>query len=133
MEPLRSKNEHDSFPNSVTGADRILRSSTESNVFNNDSLDTDKINRKYANKCRCFADPAGECFACEGLACAKHLHHCFEFSCGMPLCNEHTYFVDLENHGKVPMCKKHYRAIKRKIRNMRIGKFLLSPFVDFGE
>ncbi len=130
--PLRRKKKITVIRDPKTGEDRVVKSLEEKNVFLDGSLDSTEVEVLVPLKCGCInKEIAGTCFQCGNVVCADHIYFCADPCCCQPLCSEHVYFVDSEKNGKLPMCKFHFKAHRRKTSNRKIRNFLLAPFFEF--
>lgn len=86
--------------------------------------------------CGCFASPGGRCSECGVVSCLRCHQHCggtdtpSPLGCGKPLCREHSNFITFGQGQVLAFCKSCYGKITRKARRQKVGRLLLSPFVE---
>jgi len=100
------------------------------------SLDRIKILTDRFYHCGCSRATqvlGGQCgdHGCNRLSCVNCFGHCAD--CSKPLCLEHSLYSFDDQGKRVRFCKSCHDAVLRKRTLAKIGRTLLSPFVDFGK
>ena len=101
-----------------------------------DSLDNIYCEEKSNLQCGCFGAPGGRCSECGAISCTRCHRHCggtdqtSPLGCNKPICRQHSYFLIVDNGVNLPFCKQCYSKIIRDRRFKKIGRLLLSPFID---
>ena len=86
--------------------------------------------------CGCFGTPGGRCSECGVVSCIRCHQHCGgtnnpnPIGCGSSLCREHSHYLTLADGQSLPFCKDCYGKITRKERRQKVGRVLLSAFVE---
>ena len=93
------------------------------------AIDSHTVERRIAASCGCLAPPVGFCGECERTVCASCYGRCQ--SCGKPLCPRHSQFVPNTLGAPLRLCPSCGDAARRKTALRRVGRTLLSFFVDF--
>lgn len=130
MRPLRRKNRYEVTDNPMTGQDRILELTQEEDVLSDQgSVDSASLHRRYIRDCGCDGPVGGRCFECQAISCRLCHGRCQ--GCQKPLCLQCSSFLDFGEHGRIRLCNRCYDETTRKQRLAKVGRFLLSPFVQF--
>ena len=86
------------------------------------------VERQVAYDCGCVGNPPGGfCVDCvfdgaRGLICASCFIHC---RCGRPICRGHSGFIYSEDGAEIRLCGPCYEVEKKRLRIMKISRFLL--------
>ncbi len=99
------------------------------------ALESSSVERQFALGCGCLGKPpAGFCSVCDRIlpVCSDCFHHCANDGCGRPLCRRHAISVEGSGGTHLHMCQRCFEATARKRLLGRVGRTLLSPFVQFG-
>ncbi len=129
MKPLRRKYKSHVTRNPVTGQDRILEWAGEEDVLSQGSVDSNEVQRKFFLDCGCSKPAHGRCFECGALSCESHCGICRQ--CQKPICMQHSSFLETDQ-GQVRLCGSCFDKTSRKQTRAKIGRFLLSLFVEKG-
>jgi len=93
-----------------------------------DGLGSHHRTELYACVCGCLTEPGGFCAVCGGLVCRDCFSRCED--CQVPLCPAHrVHFVDTEGN-RHHLCSRCHATNGRKQVVRRIGRTLLSFFVE---
>ena len=130
-QPLRRKKSLHVTDDPRTGQERILEEMHENDYLQNGSVDTVSKVKKHFRDCGCDGPPGGQCLECSAVVCQKCFGHCKE--CQKPLCGEHSYYLETSDQGQIRLCKSCRDKIVRRLRLGKIGRLLLSPFIQFEE
>ncbi len=128
MKPLRRKHTTQVTTDPVTGKDRVLGWSQEEHVLSDKgSVDSSAMERTFFLDCGCEGQAAGRCFECGAISCKTCHGHCQ--ACRKPICMQHSRFLQSEE-GAVRLCGSCFDRISRKQTRAKIGRFVLSLFVE---
>ncbi len=131
MRPLRRKHTTQITTDPITGEERILGWSQEEDVLGDQgSVDSMSVQRKFFLDCGCEGEGAGRCFECGAISCRECHGRCAK--CQKPICPQHSRFLEMANQGQVRLCGSCFDKTSRKQARARIGRFLLSLFVQRG-
>lgn len=129
MKPIRRKKTIEITDNPVTGQDRILGMKEEANILSDEkSIDTSELHRIVFLDCGCTAPAAGRCYKCGAISC--QIHHGICQKCLMPICLQCSTFLNNPNQAPQRYCSRCYGIITGKQKLKKLGRFLLSPFVE---
>ena len=128
MRPIRKKHYREVTDNPVTGRERPLEETDETDVLSDEgSIDTHGTRRRYPCDCGCYKPTGGRCAECGRLSCVSCHGHCEV--CAKPLCLEDSCFP--EGRGRLRLCRRCYERVVRHKRIVTAARLFLSPFVRF--
>ena len=129
MKPLKRKKMIEITDNPITGQDRILAITEEANILSDEgSIDTSGLHRRFFLDCGCTAAASGRCYKCGAISCQAHHGICHK--CQMPICLQCSTFQDTANNTRERYCDSCYSIMARKQNLKKIGRFLLSAFIE---
>jgi len=129
LKPLRRKKTIEITDNPITGQDRILNVTDETDILSDEgSIDSSGLHRRFFLDCGCIAAAFGRCFKCGAISC--QVHHGICHKCQMPICLQCSTFQDTTNQTKKRYCGRCYDIITRKQKLKKIGRFFLSAFIQ---
>jgi len=128
-QPLRRKKFIHVTEDPRTGRERTLEETSENDYLQNGSVDTIEKVKKYFLDCGCDGLPGGQCYECSAVVCQKCFGHCTK--CSIPLCGEHSYYLDIAGQGQSRLCRRCRDRIIRQNRLHKLGRLLFSPFIQF--
>lgn len=132
MKPLRVKKNCEVTYDPVTGQERVLESAEEIDVLSDQgSIDSLGRRERYSADCGCYKPVGGRCVECGQLSCIDCHGRCY--ICSSPICLRHSIFVDFPDGRRLRFCSRCHAQGARRRRLHKVGRFLLSPFVDFEE
>ena len=130
MKPLRRKHTRHVTQDPVTGQDRTLGWTCEEDVLSDHgSVDSTSMQRKFFLDCGCDGEAAGRCFECGSLNCSECYGRCQQ--CRKPICMQHSCFLETDQ-GEMRLCGRCFDKTSRKRTRAKVGRFLLSLFVEKG-
>ncbi len=129
MKPLRRKRSGEVAHDHVTDHEQILAMRKEDDTISDQgSVDSVDLNYRYFPVCGCAGDIGGRCHECRSLVCVSCFGQCEK--CKVPLCTEHSRFLENEDQKKTRLCRRCYDEVMRKRRLSKVGRFMLSIFVE---
>ncbi len=132
MRRLRTRKEYTVTDGPVPGRERILASRDDADSLSEEgSIDSVGKETLYNCDCGCFGSAGGRCYDCGSISCGSCHGRCAR--CAKPVCLAHSVFAELAPGRAARLCSRCHCTIARQRWLGRIGRLLLSPFVDFGE
>ncbi len=128
MKPIRREKDCHVTTDQLTGQDRILGWTQEEDVLSDQgSIDSATMQRKYFLDCGCDGEAAGRCFECGAISCKDCHGRCQ--GCQKPICLQHSHCIETDM-GQARLCGGCFDRISRKQTRAKIGRFVLSLFVE---
>lgn len=81
---------------------------------------------RFYDGCGCTIEKpvGGQCLFgdCRKVSCVEHFAHCSGTTCGVPLCKEHSYVLDID--GPKILCPRCYEKLRPKLFSALIERLL---------
>jgi hypothetical protein len=132
MRPIRRKEQYKVVVDPLTGQERPSEGYYENDILSDEgSVDTFGKHKDFFKDCGCLGPAGGRCHDCHALSCVSCHGRCGV--CAKPICLQCSVFADVAGGGKVRLCRRCHLRIVRRERQRKVVRFLLSPFVRFGD
>lgn len=129
MRPIRRKQHIQVTEDPQTGQRRILGLSQEEDTLDGGSIDTSLYRHQFFLDCGCDSSRiGGRCFQCGAISCTACHGRCY--FCQMPICLQHSHFLETPNQEGIRLCGRCHSQITRKQKFQKIKRTILSFFIQ---
>ncbi len=130
MKPIRSEQDQEVVHDPWNRNERQWSQKDVAHIVSDaGGIESYRTGRQIGCDCGCLKPPGGFCADCGAVSCVDCFGHCQR--CNRPLCPAHLTCTEIVGGQIVRLCRSCSDSAGRKRALRRVGRLLLSPFVEF--